>query len=97
MELARVVGTVWATRKDENLSSGRILLLQPIDEARRATGSPLAALDTVGAGVGEVVFYVTAYEAVIPWKRRRPGIEMAGVDASVVGIVDRIDREEGGA
>ncbi len=91
MELGRVIGTIWATRKDPNLDGGRMLLVQPIDAARNAVGMPLSAVDTVGAGEGEIVFYTTAYEAVIPWKRRHSGMVMAGLDAAIVGIVDRID------
>lgn len=49
-------------------------------------GDPLVAVDTVGAGAGETVFYISSREATIPL---RP--EMTPVDASIVGIVDRID------
>ena len=56
------------------------------DEPREKAGQPIIAVDTVGAGPGETVFYITAREAVIPLP-----IEMAPVDASIVGIVDRID------
>jgi len=91
MYLARVIGTVWSTRKHPPLEGGRFLLLQPVDEGRRPDGEPLAALDTVGAGPGEIVMYITAYEAVIPWKEQHPHVDVAGVDASVIGIVDRVD------
>ncbi len=91
MFLARVIGSVWATRKHPPLETGRFVLLQPVDEARRPDGEPLVALDTAGCGPGEIVFYITAYEAVLPWKERHPEIDVAGVDATVVGIVDRID------
>lgn len=97
MFLARVTGTVWATRKHAPLESGRFLLLQPLDERRRPDGEPFVALDTAGAGPGEVVIYITAYEAMLPWKERHPEIDVAGVDAAVVGIVDRIDLPPGGA
>jgi ethanolamine utilization protein EutN len=93
MHLARVIGSVWATRKHEALASGRCVLVQPVDELRHPVGDPLAALDTVGSGPGEIVLFVTAYEAVLPWKERHPHVEVAGVDASVVAIVDRIDTE----
>jgi ethanolamine utilization protein EutN len=91
MELARVVGTLWATQQDPTFRGGRLMVLQPIDEARRPSGQSLVAMDTVGAGVGEVVFYTTFYEATIPWRRRHPGAELTPVGASIVGIVDRID------
>ena len=91
MYLARVIGSLWATQKHAPLESGRLVLLQPIDEAREPEGEPLCALDTVGSGPGEIVIYITAYEAVLPWKDRNPGVDLAGVDASVIAIVDRID------
>jgi ethanolamine utilization protein EutN len=94
MYLARVIGSVWATRKHAPLESGRFVLLQPVDEQRNPDGDPLCALDTIGSGPGEIVLYITAYEAVLPWKDRNPGVDVAGVDASVVAIVDRIDAGE---
>jgi ethanolamine utilization protein EutN len=87
MQLARVVGTVYGTRKDASLETAKLLMLQPIDAAKSAVGAPLVAVDSVGAGVGEIVLYVTAYEAAIPWKRRR-GLDLAATDATIVGIVD---------
>ena len=86
MFLAKVIGTVWATRKDEHLKSFKLQFIQPIDAARKNAGSPIVAVDTVGAGAGETVFYITAAEAVIPLP-----VDMAPVDASIVGIIDRID------
>jgi len=86
MFLAKVIGTIWATRKDEHLKSFKLQFIQPIDADRKKAGSPIVAVDTVGAGVGETVFYITAAEAVIPLS-----VDMAPVDASIVGIIDRID------
>ncbi|HLE33084.1 MAG TPA: EutN/CcmL family microcompartment protein [Bacteroidota bacterium] len=86
MYLAKVIGTVWATRKDENLRTLKLQFIQPINAKREKTGDPLVAVDTIGAGPGETVFYITAREAVIPLP-----VEMAPVDASIVGIIDRID------
>lgn len=88
MFFAKVIGTVWATRKDENLQGFKLQFIQPLSGDRRNVGDPLVAVDTVGAGPGETVIYITAREAVIPLP-----VEMAPVDASIVGIVDRIDRE----
>jgi ethanolamine utilization protein EutN len=87
MFLADVIGTVWATRKDEHLTSFKLQCIQPLDSRRQKSGDPIIAVDTVGAGVGETVMYITAREAVIPLP-----VEMAPVDASIVGIIDRIDR-----
>ena len=86
MFLGRVIGTVWATRKDETLRNFKLQFVQPITARRENAGSPIVAVDTVGAGPGETVFYITAREAVIPLP-----VETAPVDASIVGIVDRID------
>ncbi|MEK6566018.1 MAG: EutN/CcmL family microcompartment protein [Bacteroidota bacterium] len=86
MFFADIIGTIWATRKDENLKSFKLQLIQPLNAKREKAGDPLVAVDTVGAGPGETVYYVTAREAVIPLP-----VEMAPVDASIVGIIDRID------
>jgi len=82
----KVIGTVWATRKDENLRSFKLQFIQPINARRENAGDPIVAVDTVGAGPGETIFYITAREATIPLP-----VEMAPVDAAIVGIVDRID------
>jgi ethanolamine utilization protein EutN len=89
MNLARVIGTIWATQKDPNLNGLKMQVIQPVNVHEKATGSPIIAVDTVGAGVGEVVYYVTAYEAVIPLEKK-PALS----DASIVGIVDRVELKE---
>jgi ethanolamine utilization protein EutN len=91
MELARVVGSLWATQQHPSFRGGKLLVIQPIDDDRKPSGSTLVAMDTVGAGPGEIVFYTTFYEATIPWRRRHPGLDLTPVGASIVGIVDRID------
>ncbi len=91
MHLARVIGTAHATIKDSNVESATMLVLQPVDAAEEPCGSFLVAVDMVGAGAGELVFYTTAFEAVIPWLERCPQYSQALIDAAVVGIVDRID------
>jgi ethanolamine utilization protein EutN len=88
MHLGRVIGTLYATRKDRNLEGGTLLLVQPLTPSKKSLGPPLVALDTVGAGVGEVIFFVTACEAVIPWRSLHPEVKLAATDASIVGIVD---------
>lgn len=86
MFFAKVIGTVWATRKDEHLQNFKIQFIQPLNAERVPVGDPIAAVDTVGAGPGETVLYISAREATIPLP-----VDMAPVDASIVGIVDRID------
>jgi microcompartment protein CcmK/EutM len=88
MQLARVIGTVVATRKDENLAGITLLMVQPLSAAREAVGRPLVAVDAVGAGVGEEVFFVRGKEASFPFYP----VE-APVDAGIVGIVDHMDIE----
>lgn len=86
MYFAKVIGTIWATRKDENLQNFKLQFIQPLNAKQEHVGDPIVAVDTVGAGPGETVIYITAREATIPLP-----VEMAPVDASIVGIVDRID------
>jgi len=83
MHLARVVGDVVVTRKDANLSGLTLLILQPLTPDREPAGRTLIAVDSVGAGVGEEVFFVRGKEASFPFYP----VE-APVDAGIVGIVD---------
>ena len=86
MQLARVIGDVVVTRKDENLSSRTLLLLQPIGADGSPAGRTLVAVDAVGAGVGETVFFVRGKEASFPFLPQE-----VPADAGVVGIVDHWD------
>jgi ethanolamine utilization protein EutN len=86
MQIARVIGTVVMTRKDENLTGMTLLLVQPLTPDRQPTGKPLVAVDSVGAGVGEDVFLVRGKEASFPFYPAEPP-----VDAGIVGIVDHWD------
>jgi ethanolamine utilization protein EutN len=83
MQLARVIGDVVATRKDENLIGTKLLIIQPLGADGRGVGRSLIALDSVGAGVGENVFFVRGREASFPFLP----VE-APTDATIVGIVD---------
>ena len=87
MQLARVIGEVVATVKDANLTGSTLLVLQPIDAAGEDVGRTLVALDSVGAGVGERVFFVRGREAAFPFYPAEPP-----ADAAIVGIVDHWDR-----
>ena len=87
MHLARVIGTIWATQKDENLVGAKMQIIQPLNYDEKKNGDPIIAVDTIGAGQGEMVYYTTAREATIPYPTR-----IAPIDASIVGIVDWIDR-----
>lgn len=86
MYLGKVIGNIWATRKYDAVTGYKMEFVQPINAELEKLGEPIVALDTVGAGPGEIIFYVTASEAVIPLD-----VDMAPVDASIVGIVDSIN------
>ena len=62
MNSAKVIGTVVATRKDERLNGVRLMVIQPIDSAGNAKGSPIVAGDAAGSGVGEKVIYAKSKE-----------------------------------
>jgi microcompartment protein CcmK/EutM len=84
MQLARVIGDVVATRKDENLVGIPLLIVQPLTPEGEPAGRPVVAVDAVGAGVGQVVFFGRGREASFPFYPVEPP-----VDAGIVGIVDR--------
>jgi ethanolamine utilization protein EutN len=88
MNLARVIGEVVASVKDANLSGRTMLVLQPIAASGEDAGRTLVALDSVGAGVGEHVFFVRGREAAFPFYPAEPP-----TDAAIVGIVDHWDLE----
>jgi ethanolamine utilization protein EutN len=81
--LARVVGTVVATHKDPGLVGMKLLVIQPIKNDGSASGKTLVAVDSVGAGVTENVFYVRGREASVPFLP-----DEVPTDAAIVGIVD---------
>jgi ethanolamine utilization protein EutN len=83
VNLARVIGDVVVTRKDDNLTGLKLLIIQPLTPEREPAGRTLVAVDAVGAGVGEEVFFVRGKEASFPFYP----VE-APVDAGIVGIVD---------
>jgi len=89
MKLGRVIGSVWATRKDERLDRRRLLLVQPLTFRGKETGGSITALDTVDAGPEDIVIYATSAEAAIPFQ---PGL--TPTDATIVGVVDRVQHDE---
>ena len=86
MDIAKVIGTIVATRKDPSLVGYRLLVVQPLDAAGESVGGPVTAVDTQGAaGYGELVYIVTGGDAAfVSAERAMP------VDVAVVGIVDSI-------
>lgn len=83
MQLARVIGTVVATVKNESLHGRKLLIVQSLNKDLEAQGKPLVAIDSVGAGIGELVFWCRGKEASFPFKR-----EDTPTDCTIVGIVD---------
>jgi len=92
VQLAKVIGDVVTTHKDDNLTGVKLLVLQPIDPAGKPQGRTLVAVDAAGAGVGEVVFFVRGKEASFPFYPTE-----VPTDAGVVGIVDHWTFEGGEA
>jgi len=84
--LGKVIGNVWATKKYPVLDGLKLMFVQPLNAEFENVGEPIVAVDTVGSGPGEIIYFITASEAVIPLL-----VEMAPVDATIVGIVDSIN------
>jgi microcompartment protein CcmK/EutM len=89
MVLGLVVGTVVASRKEEELRSLKFLLVKPCDAAGKPTSAaPVVAADAVGAGVGEVVLYASGSSA-----RQTVATKDRPVDATIMAIVDAVDMD----
>jgi microcompartment protein CcmK/EutM len=84
--LAKIVGTVVATRKDPRLVSTKLLVARPVDPRGKTDGGYLVAVDTVDAGVGETVLIVSGSSA-----RMASGMKDCPVDAAIVGIIDTVE------
>ena len=89
MLLAKIVGTVVATRKDPRLVSNKLMVARPVDPRGNAEGAYLVAVDTVDAGIGETVLIVSGSSA-----RMAAGMKDCPVDAAIVGIIDTVDIHE---
>ena len=83
MQIARVIGTVVSTVKNGALHGRKFLLVQTLDADLKEKGSPMIALDAVGAGTGELVFWCRGKEASFPFKR-----DETPTDCTIVGIID---------
>ncbi|MEO5741728.1 MAG: EutN/CcmL family microcompartment protein [Vicinamibacterales bacterium] len=83
MQLGKVVGTVVLTMKNAALDGVTLLLVQPMSSAREPVGRVIVAADSMGAGVGEDVFFVRGKEASFPFHPTE-----VPADAGIVGIVD---------
>lgn len=85
MQLARVLGTVVATRKHESLEGVRLLVIQPQDDLGAADGDAIVAADPLQAGIGELVEWTTGREAALALP-----VTYSPVDTAIVRIVDAV-------
>jgi len=85
MQLARVLGTVVATVKSDALEGRKLLVIQPLDSNLNQKGQSMVAIDSVGAGKGEVVFWCRGREASFPFLPNE-----VPSDCTIVGIVDSV-------
>lgn len=83
MDIATVVGHVWATKKEDTLRGSKLMIVQP-EEGRR-----YVAADIVGAGIGERVLVVSGSTA-----RRALGSDDCAIDCAIVGIVDNVELDD---
>ena len=86
MILGKVIGTVWSTRKDENLVGSKFLIVRQIDINYKPKDNIVVAVDSVGAGVGEIVLYASGSSA-----RQTNITHNKPVDAVIMAIVDKLD------
>ena len=90
MKVGKVIGNIWATRKETRLEGYKLLLVQPLDILDNSRdGVPIVAADTIGAGVGERIIFVSGSSA-----RCAAGDNLTPVDATIVGIVDDLELHE---
>jgi microcompartment protein CcmK/EutM len=90
MQIARVIGTVVSTQKHPKFEGAKLLLVQPVTIDDTPRGTPLLAVDSVGAGVREKVLIVLEGRAA----GEALGRKAAPVDAAIVGIIDSVDIQE---
>jgi len=91
MDIARVIGLVVATKKVESMEGVKIFLIQSLNENLKPVGEPIFATDIdVQTGIGELVYFVTGGDATMV----APDGVMLPLDASIVGIVDKVSVDE---
>lgn len=86
MQLGRIIGTVVCTVKNPSLEGKKLLLVQPINRHGKDKGKPLVAVDSVGAGAGETIYWCKGREASYPFAPNEIPTE-----ATIVGIVDHLN------
>jgi microcompartment protein CcmK/EutM len=84
MFVAKVIGNIVCTHKDENLRGLKLLIVQPVDDQLQDKGKPLVAIDTIGqSGEGELVYLAKSKESSIPLNK-----ELVPSDAGILGIIE---------
>jgi microcompartment protein CcmK/EutM len=89
MQLGRIIGNVVCTVKNASLEGRKLLLVQPVDRHLKDRGKPFVAIDAVGAGAGELIYWCRGREASFPFLPTETPTE-----ATIVGIVDRVNLQE---
>lgn len=89
MIIGKVIGTVWSTKKDENLVGAKFLIVRELDLELRDKSNFVIAVDSVGAGEGEVVLVATGSSA-----RQTNITKNKPVDAVIMAIIDKLDKAE---
>jgi len=87
MLIAKVVGNVWSSKKKDEISAIRLLVIQPLGDDLESTGNIRVAADEVGAGFGELVIVTQGAPAMQAFNKDN----LVPIDAVVVGIVDNIE------
>ncbi|WP_291325603.1 EutN/CcmL family microcompartment protein [Desulfovibrio sp. UCD-KL4C] len=88
MMICKVIGNVWATRKEDTLSGLKLMVVQRLDVANKSGEEIFVAVDCVGAGIGDEVLVTTGSSA-----RKALDNQDAPVDASIVGIIDEVQAQ----
>ncbi|MBK6680798.1 MAG: EutN/CcmL family microcompartment protein [Ignavibacteriales bacterium] len=89
MIIGKVIGTVWSTKKDENLVGAKFLIVRELDLELKEKSNFVIAVDSVGAGEGEVVLVATGSSA-----RQTNFTKNKPIDAVVMAIIDKLDKTE---
>ena len=91
MLLAKVIGNVWSTKKKDEISALKLLVIQPLGKDLKPEGNVQVAVDEVGAGFGELVIVTQGSPAMQAFNKDK----LVPIDAVVVGIVDNLDLDDG--
>ena len=91
MLLAKVIGNVWSTKKKDEISALKLLVIQPLGNDLKPEGNVQVAADEVGAGFGELVIVTQGSPAMQAFNKDK----LVPIDAVVIGIVDNLDLDDG--